>query len=273
MFNKLFRQCKENYYNRKETCCHQKEQSQCDCSPCLHSQFFSDGSDYYECKNKLNCYVLNYGASYISEIYCYLQTSDILNKFSNTINILSLGCGFAPDYFAFDKFIKDKDLNLKFNYYGIDNSEVWKYISWKELNLSTDNPAKFCKEDLTENIDLEFNKYDIIFLSKIYSTIRRNNANTTNFLNNIVRNIQNMNLNSVLVFNDINSKYVGRDDFDGRISNCFKSQNIKRFYTDTPPHRDPSWEKINDIIIYNNLTSQYDSDIKQTIFFEYWKKQ
>ena len=99
MFNKLFRKCEENYYNKSEKCCHQDGRSQCNCFFCLHDQFYNDASDYYDCKNKLNYYVLNYGASYISEIYYYLGTSRLLNNFNNSINILSLGCGFAPDYF------------------------------------------------------------------------------------------------------------------------------------------------------------------------------
>ena len=275
-FDELFGQCKENYCN-KEACCHQERQEVCDCSVCLQKQFRAEGTDYYECKNKLNCYVLNYGACYISEIYYYLSTSGLLNNFNNSINILSLGCGFAPDYFAFDKFIKDKNLNLRFNYHGMDNSEVWKYISWKELPSNTDNPATFYTRDLTEqNINLKFYDYDIIFLSKIYSTIRRNKANTTNFLNNIVKNVQNMKTNSVLIFHDINSIWEGRDEFDSIVRNEFKGQNINNFYTGKKNWNIPAnWKKIDDFnIIYQNLQLEDNVHkyVKKTIFFEYWKK-
>ena len=277
MFNELFRQCKENYCN-EEACCHQERQEACNCSVCLKKQFRGERIDNYECKKKLNCYVLNYGACYISEIYYYLNASNLLDNFNSSINILSLGCGFAPDYFAFDKFIKDKNLNLKFNYVGIDNSDVWKDISWKELNFSTDNPATFYKGDLTEqNIDLKFYNYDIIFLGKIYSTIKRNKANTTNFLDNIVQNVQHMKTNSTLIFHDINSIYEGRYEFDSGVKSKFKDQNIKIFYTGKAKWNIPAdWKKINDFeIIYQNLQSEdiVHQYVKQTIFFEYWKKQ
>ena len=105
MLNKILTQCLNNYPTFP--CCH-KDDRNCYCYNCIQPSFYDGGVDEYDCPKKLNFYVLKYGPSYVSEIYHFLSASQILEHFQDkNINILSLGCGFSPDYFAISKYISD----------------------------------------------------------------------------------------------------------------------------------------------------------------------
>lgn len=271
MFTRVLQNCKNNYLQMP--CCNDRDPNPCDCGSCLREQF-RDNQDKYDCHKKMNYYVLNYGPSYISEIYHYLNKSKVLEKFTDkNINILSLGCGFGPDYYAISKYIEDNHLNLNFNYYGLDNSVYWCTTRIPNIN------ANFMLFDLTNPFSFETNQ--IIIMNKVFSTIRKCETTIKEiFINNLIRAINTMAPNSVLIFNEVNSYYMGRDELDNRIKNLFN--NITRYYTDSPPypnlsnpHHPKDWVNISDNHIVcqsinnGNITSL--QEITQTVFFEYWK--
>ena len=105
------------------SCCHNDPNRVCDCSVCLREGFYG-GRDTYSCLKKLCYYTMSYGPACVSEIYHFLSFSRILEQHFNgrTINILSLGCGFGPDYVAAMKYIAEQHLNITVNYCGIDIS-------------------------------------------------------------------------------------------------------------------------------------------------------
>ena len=269
MFNQVIEQCLKNYPNLP--CCH-NDGRYCNCYDCLKRGFFG-GLDEYECPKELNYYVLKYGPSFISEIYYYLSASLILEHFQgNGINVLSLGCGFSPDYYAILKYISDHKLPLRFNYYGWDISTIWQSTRLTKPNL------------IYQTVDLlnpfPFENCHIIMLNKIFSTICRQ-KNQSVFLANIVDAIENtMPKGAVLIFNDVNHFDKGRDLFDNKISPFFDPAKIRRYYTDDPDHPAcrgyGTWHQIpQNQMIY---PTDYAPDIgpldifAQNVFFEYWKK-
>ena len=226
--------------------------------------------DKYECPKNLNFYVLKYGPSFISEIYYYLSVSHILEHFQgNCINVLSLGCGFSPDYFAISKYISDNKLTIKFNSCGWDISTIWQSTRLAKPNL------------VYQTVDLlkpfTFENCHIIMLNKVFSTICRYN-NHSSFVKNLTDAIENtMFQGAGLIFNDVNNFKTGRDFFDNTVSPLFDSTNTRRYYTDDPAFKgDGTWYQIpQNQMIY---PTDYAPDIApldfiaQYVFFEYWIK-
>jgi len=213
---------------------------------------------------------MNYGPSYASEFYHYLKNSQILESFisekRDTITIISLGCGFAPDIIAIDKYIKDKSIRLKINYIGID-----KEISWGKIRIPI-SCAKFECKDLLNGFDLS--NCDIVVINKMYSTLRKNNI-SSEFLSILKDKLENsLPLDSYLLFIDINSKYMGRDEFDSSVYTFFRY--IRRFYVGIPPHTEPNWIKIPENTIVFSIPDNLSigrplMEIRKNVFFEYRK--
>ena len=162
----LLEKCNELY--DELDCCHGNN-STCSCGDCWKSDFYA-GPDSYNCLKKLCYYTMNYGPAYASEIYHYFDKSQIFEReFNNraVINLLSLGCGFSPDAYAIEKYIDDNKLNIEYNYTGFDIEE-----RWNEIRENANNKHyEVC--DLLDGFSLR--EYDIIFICKVFSTIRRNN--------------------------------------------------------------------------------------------------
>lgn len=93
-------------------CCKQ-DGSVCNCLDSWHDDFYSR-PDSYNCEKKMSTYVLNYGAAYASEIYHYLTASNFKSKINTTrpLKVISLGCGFSPDYFAIKKYFENNNIFL-----------------------------------------------------------------------------------------------------------------------------------------------------------------
>ena len=146
MFSNIITQCENNVLSMP--CCHNDGRN-CNCYSCLYSGF-RDTPDEYDCDKKMNYYVLKYGSSYISEIYHYLEDSQVLESLNkNSLNILSLGCGFCPDYYAIDQYITDKRLSISFQYCGLDNS-----IAWDKTRLSHSN-IHYIQSDLLQLFNIQ----------------------------------------------------------------------------------------------------------------------
>jgi hypothetical protein len=212
-------------------------------------------------------YVLNYGASYISEFYHYLSEAQILNGFNENLNVLSLGCGFCPDYYAFSQFIADNNLGIQLSYLGIDNS-----VSWNKTRLNHSN-ISYQQSDLTDLTNpLSFQGYNIITINKVFSSLYGHNNHHIAFLQNIGNAIKtSMQDNTIIIFNDVNSIHMGRDVFDDSIRRYFS--NIRRYYTGHPPYVGDGWipipqtKVIYPINNFENITPL--TTVTKTVFFEY----
>jgi hypothetical protein len=267
MFDNLLSQCWENYKDAE--CCHENNNF-CNCYNCLNNGFFSH-SDEYDCEKKMLFYVLNYGASYISEFYHYLSKSEILNNFHGNLNVLSLGCGFCPDYYALSKYITDNKLNIQISHIGIDNSVFWNKTRINHSNIN------YYISDLTDLTNpLSFQGYNIITVNKVFSSLYGQD-NHISFLQNIGNAVKtSMENNAILIFNDVNHIDMGRDVFDQNIKRYFN--NILRYYTDIrKAYFETSWvpiPKTNVIYLVNNYDFENITPLNtvtKTVFFEYRK--
>jgi len=246
-------------------CCH--GQTPCDCYQCLRGGFYPGMPDNYDCRKKLSYYVLNYGPSYASEIYHYLRSSQILEYFvpQGVVNILSLGCGFAPDLVAIDKYVQDHDLQLQVNYTGVDGSDFWTPSRY------TTTTSEFHVGDVTQYMRLR--DFDLIFVVKLFSTLYHNNQYDP-FIRLMQEKVQNeMAAGSHLIFNDVNSIHTGRDVFHNSIRHNFRG--LRQYFFGNPPYSEQSWVHLNTQQIPFNIPAQLTvqplRDMRNTVIFEYRK--
>lgn len=246
-------------------CCHPKPD--CDCLKCLPDGFFGN-DDNYSCEKKQYSYVMRYGPVFASEIYHYLNQSQILeqNYNNSNLNILSLGCGFAPDLIALQKYINDKQLSIQIEYTGIDISD-----SWNNIRLPDDN-AIYGTENVLSGFDLA--GYDIVFVVKLYSALRKY-SNHNKFMDILKKQIKNkLKDGAFLIFDDFNSVNMGRDEFDEKISELFSSK--KHFYFNVGgAHHEASYVSItglnNVFSIPDKLIITPEKEVKRDVIFEYRK--
>lgn len=250
-------------------CCHNDGRI-CNCYYCLQSGFYNACMpDDYDCPKKMNYYVLNYGPSYSSEFYYYLLRSNILSQYypGTTLNVLSIGCGFAPDLLAMEQFIRDNNLTLSIYYDGIDISN-----NWQSARFFTNN-CRFYIHDVHQGFTLR--NYHIVIMGKVFSTIYRNYNGGHVFLqllNNLIST--ELNTGSYLIFNDINSIHMGRDVFHCNVYRQFS--NIRQFFfRDRQDWMGQNWIQIPDInLAYQipvGLTINPLNECGKTVFFEYRK--
>jgi hypothetical protein len=253
MFNQVLAHCSQNILAMP--CCHPVV-TECNCHNCLNEGYYGNNPDTYDCKKKNNTYVQIYGLSYINEIYSYLDKSQIIESFvPDNINILSLGCGFCPDYYAISRYVTDKGLAVNFQYYGLEKSLAWD--TTRPLQLINN-----CRQaDLLNPFSFNFHNIHIIMLNKVFSTLYRNGLANV-FLSNLVNEINNsMQHDAILAFNDINTDDRGRDDFDKSISQYFNPNNVKRYYTGG----------FNPYFSSKKIDVNYPDHKYKSVFFEYRK--
>jgi hypothetical protein len=222
----------------------------------LSEGYYGNNPDTYDCEKKNNTYVQIYGHSFINEIYAYLDSSLIIESFGiNNVNILSLGCGFCPDYYAISQYVTNKELAVNFQYYGLEKSLAWN--TTRPLQLINN----CLQADLLNPFSFNFHNIHIIMLNKVFSTIYRNGFAPA-FLSNLGNEINNsMQKDSILVFNDINNDDRGRDDFDTFISQHLNKNNVKRYYTDG----------FNPYFSSKKIDVNYPDHKYKSVFFEYRK--
>lgn len=249
-------------------CCH-NDGRDCNCCDCLRAGFFDAAMpDRYECPKKMNSYVLNYGASYASEFYHYLEISHILDEFqvNAQVRILSLGCGFAPDLIAISRYTRAHQLPLNIEYHGIDNS-----VHWESARYSNEYSTFSIQDVLSE---LSFNNYDIVVMAKVFSTIYRSN-NSRSFLRNFTRAVSTqLNDGAFVIFNDINSRNMGRDYFHSSVKRYFRNMR-QFFFGDRQDWTDRDWIQIpHDEIVFSiprGLSITPLNTLINTVVFEYRK--
>ena len=198
----ILTKCTELYNNEKNCDEFEKKGS---CLQCVKSSFDiqNKNSDTYNCLKKLATYTIHFGTMYTSEIYHFLEESKLLeNHFNNKkINVLSLGCGVMPDKIALEYYIKNKNININLLYKGYDIEPLWNKINFSE---------DFETKNIVDGFDCR--GIDIIFMNKVFSTLKNNDL-SDDFLNTFKQELENLSSGSFVIFNDINSKYMGRDKF------------------------------------------------------------
>lgn len=172
----------------------------------------------YTCNNILNFYVCKYFHKYSSEIEYALNSIDSL-PYKNVLNILSLGCGASPDLAAFEKYLTQNNFDIPVNYLGIDMNPLWKdkHDFIKEYFLQSPFNPQYIYTDVIEIFKNHNTKDKNILIlqyliSHFYNTGRLTAVNE--FYRNLIQNVvKNMQSDSIIIINDVNSNRRGMDLF------------------------------------------------------------
>lgn len=234
------------------------------CLDCVRDSYKPNGNDKYDCLIKLAHYTIYYSISYVSEIYYFLKKSQILEKIINNkkdIKVLSLGCGFMPDLIAIDKYKNDMWLEgIEIYYQGYDIEALWEEIALCPQCLGV-------KDVVNDNFDCT--DVDIIFVNKLFSTLKRNELHM-DFLCNFKNQLEDLPIGSFIVYNDVNHEKEGRDIFNKCVSN--KSYElVQKFYTKGFNNGYKELE-VNFICDFPNDSQIKPKDyLNETVFFLYQK--
>ena len=119
------------------------------CADCLKEIQYhrTDGRTEYDCKNMLRYYTCHTVWKRCSEVMYALETLD-LRKYSN-FNILSIGCGAAPDLMAFNQIAESK----KISYHGVDIAAKWKDLHDFIARNADNTDVDFERQDIYAMLD------------------------------------------------------------------------------------------------------------------------
>ena len=261
MLSNILNNC-ENAINQIDCC--KGDNDACDCISSLMEDY-SNRPDSYDCDKKMSTYVLRYGPIYASEIYHYLEHCNFSEWASEKeeINIISLGCGFAPDYAAVKEYLSDYEIDTSVNYLGLDKSSCW------EIARPENNECEFINADLTRSFDLS--GADIVFVCKVFSTLYRNDLENE-FLNNFEEAVRDsLSDDAIVVFVDINNYKMGRDAFHNAVKTYLPNYN--QYYFDG--YTGNNWTKINKNGITFSLPRRLSvtplNSVGRTVIFDYRK--
>lgn len=249
LINEIVRYCDNEYRNAdtEHLCKNCNHPTKCSgsCKKCLeqvhyHSKY-SNGKKDYDCKNMINFYVCDYINKYASEMLYLLRQSKKLKEIKK-YNILSIGCGAAPDLMAFEQYVNETYQPHKISYYGIDVNPLWQNIHNRIKIYSSDVIIKtgFKCNDAIKYFDTnQVKDANVIVLqyviSHFYNTGQKSQINR--FFANLVKNVINNRSHNeplIILINDVNSCYKGRDYFEDLVyilkDNKFEGQFGKRYF-------------------------------------------
>ncbi|MFR5875544.1 MAG: hypothetical protein ACLUFN_03540 [Eubacterium sp.] len=192
-----------------------------DCNKCLYDLHYhkKEIRDNYECEHLLDYYVCKYSYKYCSEIIYALRSID-LSRY-NKFNIVSFGCGAAPDLMAFDCLNSDLLVRKEIIYQGIDNNTYLEKIHNKMINVFSNYDISFIRDcDAITFLDNhEINDCNVIIIEYLISFIYDGDRKFVvyNWFKEIVEKIVSNKMPDtpmLIIINDADSCYTGRDTFD-----------------------------------------------------------
>ena len=214
--DRYFRKCDDC----GEKCNHPSGKCSGSCADCLKEIQYhrTNARSEYDCKNMLRYYTCHIIWKRCSEIIYALETLD-LGKYPR-FDVLSIGCGAAPDLTAFQSVVRDKQIS----YHGVDIEPKWRdihdFITRNAYGVDVD----FERQDiykLLDNPDSSINslRYNVIVLQyMIAGHIHGDRADKIDFLFDEI--IDKLVLNKpkdsplLLIINDIDHKAWIRDYFN-----------------------------------------------------------
>lgn len=191
----------------------------------------NNGKDNYNCEYFSYYYICSHLNSFSSQIL-YALNSDFMRELKNlkSFNVLSLGCGSAPDFIAIDAF-NEQHVDIK--YTGVDFSNGWvnnqECIKVYCKNNNYSEPQFINTDVLDYTKEKRKNKFNIIILQSLLSTFKKVDKKEelkiflSNFFNNIVLNSSE---NVYIIVSDINSKELYRDEWIMLLEELAKNNNF-----------------------------------------------
>jgi len=204
-----------------EKCAHPSGKCSGSCTDCLKEIQYhrSDGRTEYDCKNMLRYYTCHTIWKRCSEMMYALETLD-LKKYPK-FDILSIGCGTAPDLMAFSQVAGGK----KISYHGVDIAVKWKdihdFISQKANGAGVDFERRdiYAMLDEASAVKALHSSYNVLVLQyMIAGHIHSDRTEKIDFLFDeiidkfIARKLKNSPF--LLIINDIDHKSWIRDYFN-----------------------------------------------------------
>lgn len=208
--------CDHEYRNHECGSCQKEHLCNHDCKKCLddlHYHYNKIRADY-SCEHLLDYYECRYAHKYCSEMIYALNNVD-LSKYPK-LNILSLGCGGAPDLMAFDYI----NPGPKISYKGVDINTSWEKIhNYIEANF-TNGTAKFFRnidvlDFLNNNSISGCNVICIEYLISFFYN-RVGSAGVRRWFGQLAEQIVSYKPSGspmLIIINDVDSINTGRDTF------------------------------------------------------------
>lgn len=221
--------CNNEYSSKKCTGCGNSKICECDCKNCLDDLHYHRNKlrTGYDCEHLLDYYVCRYSYKYCSEIVHALSQIDMARY--PYFNVLSLGCGGAPDLMALDYLNFDQPLK----YIGVDINQNWKKIHefivcnlpLKDIKFHRNvDVLDIFKNKTITNCNIIFIEYLISFFYKSIGTRGLNNWFEQLAKNIVVNKPSDSPL--LIVINDADSINIGRDHFPD-FRNAIEHQGLK----------------------------------------------
>ena len=201
-----------------KNCTHPSGKCSGSCADCLKEIQYhrTDGRTEYDCKNMLRYYTCHTIWKRCSEMMYALETID-LERYPK-FNILSIGCGAAPDLMAFNEAVDNK----KISYHGIDIANKWKDIHNFIIQRAHNTDINFERRDIYEMLDessAATSPYNVLILQyMIAGHIYSDRAEKIDYLfDEIIDKLiakKPTDLPLLLIINDIDHKSWIRDYFN-----------------------------------------------------------
>lgn len=152
LLNMLTRYCEKQFYDCKNcpNCTHPSGKCSGGCRECseeVNYHKLGKRTDY-DCQNFMYYYVCRYSWKYCSEMIYALRQID--HSLYPAFNILSVGCGGAPDLMAFEQMKLSRDTRAIF-YKGYDMNPYWSPIH-KVIRQYTSTTQHIEAEFINKNI-------------------------------------------------------------------------------------------------------------------------
>lgn len=248
LFKQIRKYCHQQYMQTQCVVCDHHSgcpgKSKSNCKQCLNEVHYPDSYPYgrkdYDCDRMIYFYVCDYISKYTSEILYLMRKSESLQKIDE-YHVLSIGCGASPDLMALEFYCHEKSYNKTVRYCGIDVNKRWKSIH-DQINTyrtRTIKDTEFIYKDVV-NDDFSIEGINVVILqyviSHFYNT--RQISKIQGFFTKLVEEIIKRKQDSmplVVLINDVNSVYRGRDYFlelVQKLEDANLCSNYKKFYFD-----------------------------------------
>jgi hypothetical protein len=231
------------------------------CRECLSDIFWVHKERTYKCNNITVSYLCCYLNRYSSEIAVLFQTLHDMGVNPAGGKILSIGSGPSTEVVALN--YAHENLGLfpdGIKYYGFDPNRIWKPLNALQKDLCD----RFCDSlelhYYYKNFDIAsaavLSNFNIVILNYLLSDIYVHNGNKelSEYLAQIKIALPNMRKGSLLIINDVNSCYEGRDQIEsfGRELQQIDEYEVGGFYFENLAHPEAHFSGITCNYKYQN---------------------
>ena len=214
------------------------------CKQCLeevhYPSRYPSGRKDYECDRMLYFYVCDYAEKYGSEMLYLMRKSKALEEIEK-YHVLSIGCGSCPDLMALERYCSEEAYTKSISYVGIDVNERWNIIHKRIENYNSNiiKKVQFRYYDAVDD-DYTISNTNVVVLQYVISHLYNNGQieQVNDFFRKLIDDIivrKQEEVPMVILINDVNSIYRGRDYFEDLVDQLRDSDfsgNCNRYYFD-----------------------------------------